>query len=230
MEILRMENPMKSIASSTAFCAAALVVAAASLCLPGRADVIESGQRVFGQTSVEPALDDSTGNLIYLLTPLKSPFPSKSNPRAASPLYLTLYPLSSTLPASEFNCQPTNCDHLNVLPFPDVDYGALSGSDTACADFNGGNPCSAVKGHDHLVGVASTGGDFNVAWHVQLVIFTHAAFLDGKINTRITTLSQIEALVQSGDAFIADTPITFNCSVTSGRTYDLGTPVVIPYP
>ena len=77
VEILRMENPMKSIASSTAFCAAALVVAAACLCLPGKADVIESGQRVFGQTSVEPALDDSTGNLIYLLTPLKSPLPSK---------------------------------------------------------------------------------------------------------------------------------------------------------
>ena len=220
---------MKSIASSTAFCAAALVVAAC-LCFPVKADTVESGQRVLAQTSIEPAFDASTGSPIYLLTPLKSPFPSKSNPRAAAPLYLVTYPLSSTLPAAEFNCQPNNCDHVNVLPFPDVDYGALAGTDTACADFNGGNPCAPVKGHDHLVGVASTKGDFNVAWHVQLVIFTHAAFLDGKINTRITTLSQLEALVQSGDAFIADTPITFNCSVVSGRTYDMGTPVVIPFP
>ena len=79
-------------------------------------------------------------------------------------------------------------------------------------------------------GRQSTHGDFNVAWHVQLVIFTHAAFLDGKINTRITTLSQINALVKSGDAIIADTPITFNCSSTSERTYDIGTPKVIAFP
>ena len=101
--------------------------------------------------------------------------------------------------------------------------------DQACTDFNGGSPCSPVKGHDHLVGVASTGGDHN-AWHVELVVFTHAAFLDGTINTRVTTLSQIQALVKSGDVFIVDTPITFTSSVTSEQTYDLGTPVVIPYP
>jgi hypothetical protein len=119
---------------------------------------------------------------------------------------------------------------LNVLPFPDSDYGALSGSDQACTDFNGGSPCSPVKGHDHLVGVASTGGNFNQAWHVELVIFSPAAFVDGSINTRITTLSQLQALEQSGDVFIVDTPITFSCSVTSKETYERGTPVVIPYP
>jgi hypothetical protein len=36
--------------------------------------------------------------------------------------------------------------------------------------------------------------------------------------------------VASGDAFIADTPVTFNCSITSERTYDKATPVVIPFP
>jgi hypothetical protein len=72
---------------------------------------------------------------------------------------------------------------VNVLPFPDSDYGALPGTDKLCTDFNGGNPCSPVEGHDHLVGIASTHGDFSVAWHVELVIFTHAASLDGKINT-----------------------------------------------
>jgi hypothetical protein len=225
-----MEEHMKSIVTSTAFCAAAFVVAAACLCVSSKAEVADSGQRNFAQVSVEPAVDSSTGDAVYLLTPIKAPFPSKANTVATAPLYLTLYPLSSTVPAAELNCQPTNCDHVNVLPFPSVDYGALPGTDKACTDFNGGNPCSLVEGHDHLVGIASTGGDFNVAWHVKLVAFTHAAFLDGKINTRIKTVSQINELVKSGDAIVIDTPITFNCSVTSERTYELGTPVVIPFP
>ena len=48
----------------------------------------ESGQRTFAQVSVEPAIDYSTGNTIYLLTPVKAPFPSKANPVATAPLYL----------------------------------------------------------------------------------------------------------------------------------------------
>src|SRR5262249_52366498 len=144
--------------------------------------------------------------------------------------YLPLYPVNSTLPASEFNCQPNNCDHSNVLPFPNPDYGVLAGKDPRCADFNGGSPCSPVKGHDHMVGVASTQGDFNVAGHVKLLVFTHKAFTDGKINTRITTLGQIEALKTSGDLIELDTPVTFNCSIVSERTYENGTPVVIAFP
>lgn len=62
------------------------------------------------------------------------------------------------------------------------------------------------------------------------MVFTHAAFLDGKINTRITTLNQINALVASGDVIVVDTPVTFNCSATSERTYNLGTPVAISFP
>jgi hypothetical protein len=200
------------------------------LCAANHAFSQESGQRAFGQVSVEPALDTANGNTVYLLTPDKAPLPSKSSPVAAAPLYLAVYPVSSTVPANELNCQPSNCDHVNVLPFPSADYGALPGTDQACVDFNGGAPCSLVKGHDHLVGVAYTHGDFNVAWHVKLVVFTHAAFVDGKINTRITTLNQINALVANQDAVVLDTPITFNCSITSGQTYAIGTPIVIPFP
>jgi hypothetical protein len=117
-----------------------------------------------------------------------------------------------------------------VLPFPNSDYGALPATDKACVDFNGGNPCSYVKGHDHLVGIASTGGDFNVAWHVKLVFFTHDGFTSGKTNTRITTLNQFQTLANNGDVVISDTPITFHCSNTSAQTYEKGAPVVIPFP
>jgi hypothetical protein len=211
--------------------AISLAALIAFACTTINADGQESGQRNFAQVSVEPAIDYSTGGTIYLLTPIKAPFPAKANAVATAPLYLPLYPVSSTVVADDLNCQPTNCDHANVLPFPDPGfYGALPGTDPACVDFNGGAPCSLVKGHDHLVGVAKTHGDFNVAWTVKPVIFTHKAFEDGKINERITTLNQLMAVVQSGDAVIAPDLVTFNCSVTSERTYELGTPVVIPFP
>lgn len=190
----------------------------------------QSGQRNFAQVSIEPAIDYSTGNTIYLLTPAKSPFPSKANPVATAPLYLPLYPLSSTVVAGTLDCQPTNCDHANVLPAPDPDYGALPGTNAACADFNGGQPCALVKGHDHLVGAPSTHGDFNVAWTVHPVIFTHKAFQDGVINVRITTLTQLMTEKDNGYVVIAPPLVTFNCSITSARTYWLGTPVAIPFP
>jgi hypothetical protein len=211
------------------FLAIALVGSFAFACTTTNAFGQESGQRNFAQASVEPAIDDANGNTIYLLTPIKAPFPSKANPVATAPLYLPLYPLSSTVAGDDLNCQPTNCDHVNVLPFPSPVYGGLPGTDQRCVDFNGGEPCSAVKGHDHLVGVAKTKGDFNVAWAVKLVVFTPAAS-PGEINTRITTLNQINALVATGHAAVLDTPVTFNCSITSERTYELGTPVVIPFP
>jgi hypothetical protein len=80
-----------------------------------------------------------------------------------------------------------------------------------------------------LVGVPPT-GDFNVAWHVWFVVFTEQGVSNGKSNTRITTLDQINTLVANGDAAIKNTPITFNCNRTPEVTYTKGTPVVIPFP
>ncbi len=194
-----------------------------------RADTTPTGQRNFAQVSVEPAIDYSNGNTIYLLTPVKVPTPSKSSPKAAAPLYLVLYPTTSTIPASALNCQPNNCDHANVLPAT-AGYETLPGTATACKDFNGGEPCSVVEGHDHLVGVASTGGDFNVAWAVEFVVFTPKGFAAGKINTRITTLDQLMDLRNNGYVSIMNVGFTFNCSETSVQTYDKGTPVAIPFP
>ncbi len=184
------------------------------------ADPGPTGQVSFGQVSIEPAYDDVTGQLIYLLTPDKVAQPSKANPIATAPLYLPVYPTNSTV--SPLNCLPTNCDHVQVLPpglvaslglqsvYPtgtiSTKYGSLTGG--------------LVKGHDHLVGVAKTGGDFNVAWHVYLVLFTTKGAGDGAINQPLRTLSDVNAAIARGDAVgPLDSGIVFNCSITSEATY-----------
>jgi hypothetical protein len=182
----------------------------------------QTGQVAFGKATVEPAVDDATGNTIFLLTPDKAPLPSKANASAIAPLYLVVYPTSSTIPANDLNCQPNNCDHVQVLPFPSPDYGALPGTNSLCLTYNSGNPCSQVKGHDHLVGVPHT-GDFNVAWAVYLVYFTDQGFGDGATDTRVLTLDQIQTLKDAGDVAIAPTPIVFNCSIVSPQVYAKGT-------
>ena len=63
--------------------------ATAAICAfatPARALDVPSGERQLGQTVIEPAYDDATGNLIYLMTPIGAPFPSKANSHAVSPL------------------------------------------------------------------------------------------------------------------------------------------------
>jgi hypothetical protein len=232
--------------------ALAVVIAAGTVgsfpTIPSRAAVPEvteppyfSGQTAFGQSTVEPSFDDVTGNTVFLLTPNHAPNPSHAAPPAQSPLYIPVYPTSSTIPADHLDCQSGwatgtgNCTHLQVLPFYDSDYDSNSadanGSSKACHDFNGGKPCTVFLGHDHLVGVASTGGDFNVAWHVYLVVFTAKAFGDGAINSRITTLSQMDGLIVSGDlSNPIPTSIVFNCQVVPKRVYSKGTPVTYPFP
>ncbi len=158
-----------------------------------------SGQRAFGQVTVEPAVDLATGNEIFLLTPNKAPLPSKAAQVAHAPLYLVLYPESSTIDANTLNCQPSNCDHAQTFAYP-------------------------LKGHDHLVGVPPT-GDFNVAWDVILVPFTEKGFADGAINTRILTQDQLDAAMKAGDVTTIGPVTSFNCSITAPVTYLKGTPL-----
>lgn len=163
-----------------------------------------SGQRAFGQVTIEPAIDDATGNEIFLLTPNNVPLPSNAALRAHAPLYLVLYPVASTIDADTLNCQPVNCDHAQTFVYP-------------------------LKGHDHLVGVPHT-GDFNVAWDVVLVAFTLQAFADGAINNRIMTLDQLNAALAAGDVVSIGPVTSFNCTITSARTYLKGTPLTFTVP
>jgi hypothetical protein len=160
-----------------------------------------SGQRNHAGASVEPAVNLANGSEIFLLTPIHAK--TLANPRAHAPLYLVLYPGTSTIPASSLNCTPTNCDHANAFP----PYGA-----------------AGLKGHDHLVGMPHT-GDFNIAWDVYPVFFTPQGFADGAINHRILTATDLWAAIHSGNAAMGGILLSFNCNPVPVTTYLLGTPV-----
>src|SRR5512141_3148958 len=93
--------------------------------------------------------------------------------------------------------------------------GMIAGAATAIEpDVYGTNP-AGVPGHDHLIGLANTGGDCNVAWHVYVILFTNSA----AANSHVTTLTQLQDALDGGDAISIDSGITFNCSAVSASTY-----------
>jgi hypothetical protein len=215
----------------------------------GSADSAPSGQRLYGNSSwdpvsghfvggggaIEPAFDDSTGTLVYLRTPNNTQnaknLPDKmvpfgdlgfSLPVNVAPIFLPVYPAGSGIDPTTLNCDHVvplnpgpgtgdNCiDHGNTVAFV---AGLLSSA------YSGG-----VLGHDHLVGIASTGGDFNVLWEPVLVLFKNV----DPNQERITTLDQIEAAYKAGTIFFAPAPqLTFHCSAEGSAAYDKATPAPI---
>ncbi len=68
-------------------------------------------------------------------------------------------------------------------------------------------------------GEGSPTGDFNVAWHVVLLVFTQKAIADFSYNTRLLTDSQVGGAILAGDVAPISTPITFNCSIVNEKVY-----------
>jgi hypothetical protein len=77
-----------------------------------------------------------------------------------------------------------------------------------------------VLGHDHLAGIASSGGDFNVICEPTVVVFTSVQ----AAAQHITTLAQVNADVAGGRAILIPLPQADNCSVVSAAAYARGTP------
>ena len=200
------------------FLVVAAVTALLLAAMPVTASGLPSGERFVGNAAqghgaaIEPAYDYNTGNLTYILTPTGAPFPSKANANAVAPLFIVVYPAS--YPGWTLSCMgvPGNC--------PDHD-GLIAGAATAIEPGVYGSDPAAVPGHDHLIGLANTGGDWNVAWHVYVILFTNSA----AANSHITTLSQLQNALGGGDAISIDSGIIFNCSAVPASLYWKGTPV-----
>lgn len=197
------------------------LVAGAALALlvvtgPVSASTAPSGERSIGNTNkggatIEPAYDYNTGKATYILTPTKAFF-SKASAAAVAPLYIVVYP--SSYPGWTLDCMgvPGNC--------PDHD-GLIAGAATAVEPGVYGTDPAAVPGHDHLLGLPTTGGDWNVAWHVYVILFTNSAAAD----THVTTLTQLQGDLDSGDAVSVDSGIIFNCSAVPASLYWSGSAI-----
>jgi hypothetical protein len=179
------------------------------------ADTLPSGERALGNATVEPAYNDLDGSIVYLLTPNRLAPLGADNPinavnaNAVAPLYLIVYPPGTP---GTFNCMgvPGNCpDH----------GGVIAGVATSVESSVYGSDPGLVPGHDHLIGMPRT-GDFNVPWHVWIVLFTSQSAV-----THITTLAQLQAEKASGGITELDSGITFVCSVVSSSAYQAGNPV-----
>ena len=200
------------------FVVAAATVALLAAAVPAGATTAPSGDRFVGNATlghggaIEPAYDYNTGNLAYILTPTGAPFPAKANDHAVAPLYIVVYPAS--YPGWTLSCMgvPGNC--------PDHD-GLIAGAATAIEPGVYGTDPAAVPGHDHLIGLANTGGDWNVAWHVYVILFTNSA----AANSHITTLTQLQDALDGGDAISVDSGIVFNCNAVPASLYWSGTPI-----
>jgi hypothetical protein len=189
-----------------------VVVALATVAIPSTtASTVPSGEVVVGRSVVEPVYDDMTGAIRYVSTPMGVPDPVKSNPIAAAPFYLPVYPAGSTVGA-------TVCEDVPVENCPD--HGPLvAGAAQSIMPNVYGN---GVIGHDHLMAGPGSHGDFNVAWVPTLVLFTSTA----AANEHLITDAQVDAAVTRGDAILVPLPqLTFHCSVVPGAVYRLGTPL-----
>lgn len=213
------------------------VLAAVALpVLPADAGSVPTGETMFGQASIEPAYDDVSGNMTFLLTPIKAKF--HTNPTAWAPLYLVVYPITSTV--GPLNCLDApsgtaeNCpDHGPLVSELTADIaGNMFGSASPYGPgvpMDGTTPAPGVKGHDHLVAVPASGGDFNQAWVPYLVMFTPKAVTDGEINHEFKTLADMQWGVSHGYLTPLDaielTPAAFHCSVVPWSVYAQGSPV-----
>jgi hypothetical protein len=163
-----------------------------------------------GGATIEPAINDANGTLVYLLTPNK--VLAHPNAHNVANLYLTVYPAGSGIVPSTLNCAHVPGD--NCADHGPIVAGAAA---TIVPTVYGGG----VVGHDHLVGIANTQGDFNIIWQPVLVLFTnaHAA------TTRLMTLDAINAALANHDVIEIPLPtLDFNCSVVSASVYDHATP------
>ena len=171
---------------------------------------LPSGERSFHNVTLEPAYNaENAGQIGYLSTPNNAPM--NANPAAWSPLYVVMYPTSTSV-TDTLSCMHVpfeNCpSHGNALAGlaaflrPDV-YG------------------SGVRGHDH-VGDFPGGADFNFAWEPILVVFN----TPDAANEHLVTDAQIAAAVASRKA--AEYPLagaTFNCAWVNVALWNMATPI-----
>lgn len=175
-----------------------------------------------GGATVEPAYDLANGTAVYLLTPNKAPVHVHGTPPPnVAPLYLVVYPVGSGIDPMSLNCAHMTPSATTVADnCPDHGFLVAGGAMAAEPTVYG----AGVLGHDHLVGISSSGGDFNVVWEPVLVVFTSMT----AAAQRITTLGALQAAADATRVEEIPLPeLDFNCAVVSASVYAHGTPAPV---
>jgi hypothetical protein len=176
---------------------------------------VPSGERIHGQSTLEPVYDDTTGNTTFIKTPNNAPL--NANPRAWAPFYVVVYPTSAAASVGTLQCAHVPADNCPDHG-PPIALGAAAANPTVYGPPDG----SGVLGHDHLLAPPGSGGDFNIAWEPVLVLF----ITSDAAKTHLTTLAQIDFAVSHGQAFEVKLPqLTFHCEVVPAIVYANSTPV-----
>ncbi len=168
---------------------------------------VPSGERILGQSSIEPIYDAATGNIAYVKTPIHAPL--NSNPRAWAPFYVPVYPDGS-------NVGTLLCAHEPADNCPDHGPEIAGLAMQAMHDVYGGG----VLGHDHVADIPG-GDDFNVSWEPVVVLFTKTEYV-----THLTTDAEIKLAHDQGK--VEEIPLAaaaFHCEVIPAGLYNRGTPV-----
>jgi hypothetical protein len=184
---------------------------ALGLAVPTHSDTLPSGERILGNTTLEPGYDDMTGQIVYMITPNHVPVPLHANLKAQEDFFVVVYPTSSTVGT-------LNCMHKPVDNCPDHGPAVAAAAIQARPSVYS----QGVLGHDHVFHTPGPpGGEFNANWVVKLVLFTSQK----AANRHLTTRDQIMAAQQQGDVVILDTPISFLCAVVPAAIYQKAAPV-----
>lgn len=190
-----------------AVAALALTAVFASGTAASAADV-PSGERVLGQSVIEPIYDAATGNIAYVKTPLHAPL--NANPRSWAPFYVPVYPVGSTV--GGLVCMHEGGDNCPSHG-PEIAGAAAAIMSSVYGD--------GVLGHDHVADIPG-GDDFNVAWEPILVLFTSKA----AANEHLVTDAAIRQAVADHKAITIENPAAaFHCEVVPAGLFNRATPV-----
>lgn len=187
---------------------------------PAVAPADATGERMLAKGSVEPGYDAVTGDLIFMLTPTQAQAANHVNEGAVAPLWMVVYPPGSSVASSidhPLNCQgvPGNC------PSHDAFIAGIATNNESAVY---GTDPTAVPGHDHIFAAPGSGGDFNIAWDLNVVLFTPQGLADGASDRHLTTEAAIKEAVNTGDAKIIDLHHSIVCAVVSPAVYAKATP------
>jgi hypothetical protein len=187
---------------------AVLLVATAST---GAADSIPTGQRVFHNSSLEPAYNAANaGQIGYFMEPAGK---MNASPTAWAPIYVVVYPTGSTA-ATTFSCMHIAMGNDNCPSHGNAIAGLAAAREPAV--YGGG-----VAGHDHVLDFPG-GDDFNIAWEPTVVLFKSKA----DANEHVVTDARINELYSEGKVDLIPLPqATFLCAIVPQRIWDMATPV-----